>query len=49
MLIKSWKINLLALALVVAAEFVGQRKIQIGPGFLLFLPMLYALILGGIL
>jgi MFS family permease len=49
MLIKNWKINLLALVLVVASEFVGQKKIQIGPGFLLFLPMLYALVLGGII
>jgi len=49
MLIKNWKINLLALVLVVIAEFVGQRKIQIGPGFLLFLPMLYALVMGGII
>ncbi|SCM81394.1 conserved membrane hypothetical protein [uncultured Sporomusa sp.] len=48
MLIKNWKLNLLALILVIIAELIGEKKFKLGPGFLLFLPMLYALIMGAI-
>lgn len=49
MFIKYWKIHTIALVLVVIAESIGQKKISIGPGVLLFLPLLYALVLGGII
>lgn len=44
---KYWKLSAIVLVLVVICEFIGQKKIQVGPGFLLFLPMLYAVIIGG--
>lgn len=43
---KYLKLSVIVLVLVVISEFIGQKKIQVGPGFLLFLPMLYALIIG---
>lgn len=46
--LQDWKIHLGALIIVVICEMIGTRKIQMGPGVLLFLPMLYAMILGGI-
>jgi len=44
---KYWKLSAIVLVLVIISEFIGQKKIQVGPGFLLFLPMLYAVIIGG--
>ena len=46
-LLKNWKIHFMALILAVIAEWIGVEK-DIGrcPGVLLFLPMLYAMILG---
>lgn len=44
---KYLKLSAIVLVLVVISELIGQKKIQVGPGFLLFLPMLYALIMGG--
>lgn len=41
-----WKIHLLALVMVVIAEFIGIKRYQIGPGTVLLLPMLYALVMG---
>lgn len=49
MLKKYWKICLLALVLVVIAEFIGEKKIKVGPGYLVFLPMLFALVMGAII
>jgi len=45
-LLKNWKIHFMALILAVIAEWIGVKKISVGPGVLLFLPMLYAMILG---
>jgi len=47
--LKNWKIHIAALIIVIICELIGTRKILIGPGVLLFLPMLYAMVLGGIL
>lgn len=47
--VKDWKIHLCALIIVVICEMIGTRKVQMGPGVLLFLPMLYAMIIGGFL
>lgn len=44
---KYLKLSAIVLVLVIISELIGQKKIQVGPGFLLFLPMLYALIMGG--
>lgn len=46
---KYWKISAIVLVLVVICELIGQKRIQVGPGFLLFLPMLYAVVLGGLI
>lgn len=47
--IKNGKIHLCAFIIVVICELIGTRKVQMGPGVLLFLPMLYAMIIGGII
>ena len=46
---KYWKISAIVLLIVVICELIGQKRIQVGPGFLLFLPMLYAVVLGGLI
>lgn len=48
-LLKNWKIHGLALILVVICEGIGTKKIPFGPGVLMLLPMLYAMVLGGII
>lgn len=40
------KLHLIVLVLVVLAELIGTKKYQLGPGTLVLLPMLYALLLG---
>ena len=47
--LKDWKIHVAAFIIVVICELIGISKIQVGPGVLLFLPMLYAMVIGGIL
>ncbi len=47
--IKNVKIHLLVLALVAASELVGILKFDIGPGKLVLIPMLYAVIIGACL
>lgn len=49
MLVKNYKLNILALILVIIAQFIGATKYKIGPGYILLLPMFYALIMGGFL
>ena len=44
-LIKNWKLHLLAFLVVVAADFIGIQKF----GLVVLLPLLYALVIGGIL
>ncbi|HHW45212.1 MAG TPA: DUF3100 domain-containing protein [Desulfotomaculum sp.] len=46
---RNWKIHVLALILVVIAESIGTKKIPLGPGVLLLLPMLYAMAIGAFL
>lgn len=48
-ILKDWKIHAGAFLIVVICELIGTRKVQMGPGVLLFLPMLYAMIIGGVL
>jgi hypothetical protein len=43
---KNKKLHLLALGLVVIAEFIGTKKVQLGIGTIVFLPMLYAMVMG---
>lgn len=44
-----WKLHIIVLALVVATELIGTQKINIGIGVIALFPMLYALVLGGII
>lgn len=48
-ILKNWRIHCIALLIVVVCEWIGAKQIPLGPGVLLFLPMLYAMIIGGIL
>lgn len=48
-LLKDWRLHLIVLIIVMIAERIGQFSIQVGPGAILLLPMLYALIMGLIL
>lgn len=43
---KNVKLHLLVLGLVVISEFIGTKKIPVGIGTMVLLPMLYAMILG---
>ncbi len=43
---REMKIHLLCLVMVVVAELIGTKRITIGPGVMLLLPMLYALVMG---
>lgn len=45
--LKNWKLHLFALILVVVCEAIGAKKVPLGAGVLLFLPMLYAMVIGG--
>ena len=47
MMAKYWKIHAFALVIVVICELIGTKKIPLGAGVLLFLPMLYAMVIGG--
>ncbi len=48
-ILKSWKVHTLALIIVVVCEMIGTKKLTLGPGVLLFLPMLYAMIIGAVI
>lgn len=48
-LLKNWKVHIIALVIVAISEWIGTKKIPMGPGVLLFLPMLYAMVIGGIM
>ena len=43
---KNFKLHLIVLGLVIAAELIGVINIPIGSGKMVFLPMLYALVFG---
>lgn len=46
---KDWRLHVLVLLTVVVTELIGQHSIPVGPGVILLLPMLYAIIIGLIL
>lgn len=46
MILKDWKLHVIVLLIVILTEFIGQFSIKVGPGAILLLPMLYALIIG---
>lgn len=48
-ILKSWRVHALALIIVVICEMIGTKKLTLGPGVLLFLPMLYAMIIGAVI
>ncbi len=43
------RVHLLNLGMVIIAELIGTRRFQLGPGVVLLLPMLYALVIGMLL
>lgn len=43
---REWKVHLLCLVMVIIAELIGTKRYQVGPGTVLLLPMLYALVIG---
>lgn len=45
-ILKDWRLHAVVLAIVVLTELVGQISIPVGPGAILLLPMLYALVIG---
>ena len=47
-ILKSWKIHVFAIIIVVICELIGMKSFKLGPGVLLFLPMLYAMIIGAV-
>lgn len=47
--LKNWKLHAFAFVIVVVCEWIGAIKIPLGPGVLLFLPMLYAMVIGGLI
>jgi hypothetical protein len=47
--IKDWRIHVVVLLIVLLTEWIGIYKFQLGPGVILLLPMLFALIIGLIL
>ena len=47
--LKNWKVHVFALIIVAICELIGTHKVSIGIGVLIFLPMLYAIIIGGII
>lgn len=43
---KDWRLHILVLGIVVITEYIGTFEISIGPGVILLLPMLYAVVIG---
>ena len=43
---KDWRLHAIVLGIVVVTELIGTFKIPVGPGVILLLPMLYALVIG---
>ncbi|QDR81720.1 DUF3100 domain-containing protein [Sporomusa termitida] len=46
---KDWRIHIFAFFIVAICEWIGTKKVSVGPGVLLFLPLLYAMVIGGII
>lgn len=47
--IKDWRIHAIVFVIVLFTEWIGIHKFQLGPGVILLLPMLYALVMGLVL
>lgn len=45
-IIKDWRLHAIVLFIVLLTELIGQVSISVGPGAILLLPMLYALLIG---
>ncbi|CAM3883405.1 DUF3100 domain-containing protein [Alkalicoccus chagannorensis] len=43
---KDWRLHVIVFAIVIIAESIGQFEFSVGPGVVLLLPMLYAIIIG---
>ncbi|SFB02275.1 Protein of unknown function [Lentibacillus halodurans] len=43
---KDWRLHLIVFLIVIVTEFIGTHEISLGPGVILLLPMLYAVIIG---
>lgn len=41
-----WRLHFVVFAIVIITELIGTHEISIGPGTILLLPMLYAVIIG---
>ncbi|MBI2267595.1 MAG: DUF3100 domain-containing protein [Armatimonadetes bacterium] len=46
---QNWRLYLALTFVVLVSEAIGQRRFSVGPGFILLIPMLYALVLGFLL
>lgn len=46
---KDWRLHAIVFAIVCLTEFIGTHRFSVGPGVILLLPMLYAIIIGLIL
>src|SRR5699024_5996220 len=43
---RDWRLHIIVLVVVIVAELIGTREIDVGIGEILFLPMLYAIVIG---
>lgn len=43
---KDWRLHAVVFAIVIITELIGTHQFQIGPGTVLLLPMLYAVVIG---
>ena len=46
---KDWRLHILVIGIVALTEYIGTFQISVGPGVILLLPMLYAVVIGIIL
>ena len=44
--LKNWKLHAVALVIIVISELIGLIRFNVGPGTVILLPMLYALLIG---
>ena len=47
--LKNWKLHLVVLGIIVISELIGLIRFKVGPGTVILLPMLYALLIGLVL
>ena len=45
-LLKNWKLHAVALVIIIISELIGLIRFNVGPGTVILLPMLYALLIG---